>query len=326
MKVLSSILLQVLLLSAALSHTALAQSSSQDAFAAEGRFNSSAAPQFTAGQIRSYSALITASGDPADIYYPKLPAKRRHAFTDRFPVVIMLQGALVGKEFYSQFALNVARYGFVVVVPNHRSALLNTNLFTEMNVITDALAFMREEDSSQTSPVRNIADTSRLGLTGHSFGGATALFAIGNYCVFPFCNSAEGFQRPPELQAAALSGTHAPDLNFATDGIAVALLGGSEEANMLRIEATYANLPAPKALISITGANHFGMNDINRPPGAQINPEDPEQSIPQAITALRFADWAGLFLSAHIHRDRSAWRKIYRSGGAQGVSVQGEAR
>ena len=69
----------------------------------------SPAPSFE--QASSYSTTIIENNDLADVYYPIAS----NAGKNSLPVVLLLQGALVDKSFYSDYASQVARYGFVVV-------------------------------------------------------------------------------------------------------------------------------------------------------------------------------------------------------------------
>jgi predicted dienelactone hydrolase len=64
-------------------------------------------------RIARYTTTVSADGDPADIYYPVVPKPARV----KFPIVLLLQGALVDKADYANFATQVARYGFIIVVP-----------------------------------------------------------------------------------------------------------------------------------------------------------------------------------------------------------------
>jgi dienelactone hydrolase len=277
--------------------------------------------RFPVEQIRSYPLRLAASGELADVYYPAPRRVSRRLHRDSFPLIVMLQGALVDKEYYSQFAQGVARFGFVVVVPNHSSSVLSgAALFTEASVITDVLATMQAQDAIADSPVYKIIDTSRMGLAGHSFGGVTGLLAAANVCTFPFCNTTTGFQRPAELQAAALTGTYL-GIDVDTTGVPIALLGGDQDIGLPQFRETLENLEPPRALIVVPGANHFGLCDTGAPPGAQINPAESPQELPQAITAAQFAHWTGLFLRAHLHRDPVAQRLIYRSRGDEAVEI-----
>ena len=51
----------------------------------------------------------------------------------------------------------------------------------------DVLAQMTVEDEKESSPLFGIVDITRMGLAGHSAGGAASLFAIDGSCQFPFC-------------------------------------------------------------------------------------------------------------------------------------------
>jgi len=59
-------------------------------------------------EITSVPVLID-----ADVYFPKASAA-----DDAFPIVVFLQGANVDKSDYSGFGTELARFGFVVVIPN----------------------------------------------------------------------------------------------------------------------------------------------------------------------------------------------------------------
>ncbi len=138
-------------------------------------------PQFN--ETSRYSTIISANGDLADVYYPNSPDL--HTSNYAFPVALLLQGALVDKSFYSDYASQVARYGFVVVVPNHfRSSPIDPSappsLLAETSEIEAVLSQMTIENSNATSPIAGIVDTERLGLLGHSFGAAVGLSAIAN--------------------------------------------------------------------------------------------------------------------------------------------------
>lgn len=154
-------------------------------------------------------------GDEADVYFPVASATKY-----AFPVVAVLQGAGVDKVFYSNFGTQLARYGFVVVIPNH---LVNfgppgtppLTPFPDEFVILDVLAQMEEENTNPdlNSPLFGIVDTTRMGLAGHSAGGAASLFAIDRSCQFPFCGPPDPpfplpFPLPDAVRAGAFYGTN----------------------------------------------------------------------------------------------------------------------
>ena len=224
-----------------------------------------------------YSTTISANNDLADIYYPKPSDLNSGNYS--FPIALLLQGALVDKSFYSDYASLVARYGFVVVVPNHfRPLPINPtsppSLLSETSQIAAVLSQMAIENTNPTSPIASVVDTQRLGLLGHSFGGAVGLSAIANKCLTELFLCREPFTRPKELLAGAFFGANLRNtitnefVPIANDGIAVALIQGDIDGVALseRAQSTFDKIQTPpKALISVRGANHFGITDVNNP-------------------------------------------------------------
>jgi predicted dienelactone hydrolase len=279
---------------------------------------------FPVYQVQALSEVIEASGDQVDIYYPEISNFRRPGSQDRFPVVVVLQGALVDNEYYSILGQHIAKYGFVVMIPDHESSGL-TGLFAENVVITQALEFARILDADRESPLYEITDTDRLGVAGHSFGGAALLYAIAGTCQFPFCRPQDNFVLPAELKAAAAIAASSRGFPVDNTGIPVIVIYGTEDTSVPDNRQQYEELLPPKLQVEVVGTNHFGMNDISEPPGANTDRGEPEPVIPQAITAARFGRWTGLFFQAHIKYDWRAWRKIYfRSADETGVTVTGE--
>ena len=116
---------------------------------------------------------ISADGDLADVYYPVVP----NLTADQLPIALMLQGALMDKSDYSNYAAEVANYaaevasyGFVVVVPNNEQSLIEppespepllTGLLADEQQVNDVLAQMME-DADTNSSIFEIVDTSKL--------------------------------------------------------------------------------------------------------------------------------------------------------------------
>jgi hypothetical protein len=150
-----------------------------------------------------------------------------------------------------------------------------------------------------------IVDTNRMDLGGHSAGGAAGLFAINGSCFPPFCTPPPFFFILPEaVQAVAFYGTNTcgaggerndprcidfgfppnPDgeiFGINNEDIPVALVQGTNDGigTPEEADATIAVLEGPSELISIGGANHYGITDVNN----NVDPNDPKNKIPGAI-------------------------------------------
>ena len=244
-----------------------------------------------------------------------------------------MQGALVDKSFYSDYASLVARYGFVVVVPNHfRPLPTNPNsapsLLSETSQIAAVLEQMALENTKPTSPIASVVDTQRLGLLGHSFGGAVGLSAIANQCLRELFLCREPFTRPKELLAGAFFGVNLrnPTTNefipIFNDNIAVALIQGELDSVALpeRAKRTFDQIQTPpKAAIALQGANHFAITNVNNPPGAQPDRNNP--TLDRVVGIETIARWSGLFLRANMLKDRVAYDYIYFQGDALDPNV-----
>lgn len=265
---------------------------------------------FPPESIQSESLVLQSRGDQADVYFPAVSAE-----DDAFQIVAVLQGALVDKSFYSDFASQLARFGFVVVVPNHLQILGPPGsppaLFTDQIVVNDVLAQMILEDTNPNSSVFGIVDTSRLGLAGHSFGGSAGLFAIEGNCKLPFC---EGFfQRPKALRAGAFYGTNTFDetkgtfIDVNTGAIPVALVQGSRDgiSTSEEVQDTFELLDGLRKFKPIEGANHYGITNEDNPqaiPPSFIPPimDEIVPTVSQTESIAQIALATGKFLSTHL--------------------------
>jgi dienelactone hydrolase len=261
--------------------------------------------------ITQTTITIAADGDRADIYFPKLSKSPRH--TDELPIALLLPGALVDKADYANFATQVARYGFVVVVPNNQRTLTAPNgqsfpgLFAEQEQVNQVLTQMQVEDKNPASPIFKIVNTTKLGLLGHSLGGAAGLGATQTtYCVPGICSGT--YTRPPELKAAIFYGANFRDpqtqqfLPIKNDSIPIGLIVGSLDGVALPASSrsTYSQiLNPPKALITVTGANHYGITNQDNPIREPNRP-----TLAQSTATSTIARWSGLFLRAAMLNDR----------------------
>lgn len=278
------------------------------------------APLFN--DVASYSTTNLANNDLTDIYFPN-PSNLKNG-DHSFPVALLLQGANVDKSNYSNFASTVASYGFVVVVPNRQRSLPQfgfTGLLPDTSQIEAVLAQMVAENSNSASPVAGVINTEKLALLGHSQGGAVGLSAIGDTCIFILCEGS--YSRPDELVAGAFFGANLRDqttqefIPINNSGIPTALLQGNLDgiATPARAQGTYEQIQDPqKVLITILGANHYGITNTNNPLGPI--PDSSTPTLEQAVVVETVARWSALFLRANVLDDRDAFDYVYSTGDA----------
>ncbi len=273
--------------------------------------------------VASYSTQIPTSAgavDETDIYYPIVPEENTEN-TD-FPIALMLQGAFVDQADYTNFASTVASYGFVVVVPNHERTVLNpeigelvTGLVPEQQQVNDTLDHLISENTNPSSPVAGLVDTTKLGLLGHSFGGFVGLSSIQDICFPLVCF--DSFEQPSELQAGIFFGISYQDLEGSflpidNGKIPTGLIAGSldSEAELQDIEVTYEQIQnPPKILITVEGANHYGITNEDNLIREPIRP-----TLEQAVATETIGRWSGLFLRAHLEEDQEAFEYVYQTG------------
>lgn len=235
----------------------------------------------------------------------------------------MLQGALVDQAEYSNYAEKVASYGFVVVVPNNERTVIRngqsvTGLYADQQQVSDVLAQMKLEDADATSPIFEIVDTDKLGLLGHSFGGAAGLAVIQN--INDPSVSTGDYTRPPELKAGIFYGayfqTQTNSGTFAAvdnQNIPVGLIAGTLDgvADLGEVASTYVRIEdTPKALIAIEGANHYGITNADN-----LTREPNRPTLDQETATGAIGRWSGLFLRANLLNDQDAFNYVYNTGG-----------
>ena len=272
---------------------------------------------------------ISADGDLADVYYPVVP----NLTADQLPIALMLQGALMDKSDYSNYAAEVANYaaevasyGFVVVVPNNEQSLIEppespepllTGLLADEQQVNDVLAQMME-DADTNSSIFEIVDTSKLGLLGHSLGGYAGLAAIQN--INDPAVSSGDHTRPPELKAGIFYGTNfqtAPNSGvfpaIDNQGIPVGLIAGTLDgvADLGEVASTYVKIQdPPKVLIAIEGANRYSITNTDN-----LSRDPNRPTLDQATATGAIGRWSVLFLRSHLLGDQDAFNYVYNTGG-----------
>jgi hypothetical protein len=290
-------------------------------------------PEPLYAETKSYTTTIATSGDPADIYYPIAKSTKCPV---EFPIALLLQGALVDKADYANFASQVASYGFIVVVPNNERTLTAptgqtiTGLFPEQRQVNEVLEWMQAEDVNPDSPIAEIIDPDKLGLLGHSFGGSVGLVASQEDIFIPGISSPD-YVQPPELKAGIFYGTSFRNpitdatLPLNNQDIATGLIVGDLDS-VIKPGSTSETydliINPPKALITVEGANHYGITDLDNPLREPSRP-----TLAQSIATKTIARWSGIFLQAHLQGSVGALDYIYNTGDAldPNVSVIGQS-
>ncbi|MCX8044136.1 MAG: hypothetical protein N3B18_08430 [Desulfobacterota bacterium] len=273
--------------------------------------------------VATYETIMTTNGDPTDVYYP-LGTDNNTAL----PIALLLQGGRVDKFYYKGFAMHVARYGFIVLVPNHLNSFSipgfsAEGLFAEQQQMYDAIAFMRDENENPASSVFGKVDTNTLVMLGHSYGAACTIEALQNHCEYPLC-SGDLFVRPPQLKAVALCGINTKPRGKPGDyairpvnnaGMPIAIVNGlldnNAKAHITRQSYAMIEDP-PKMLVFINGANHYAMCDMNNPPGPSEDPHTP--TLRQEVSVETAARWCALFLRAFALDDAAAREYVTTTG------------
>lgn len=244
--------------------------------------------------LSSYATTI--AGNPTDVYHPAVAAGTK------LPFALLLQGADVDKAQYSQYASQVAAQGFIVVVSNNESLLLG-GLYADQAQVSDTATWAVFENLRLTSPLRGKIKTDTMVLLGHSFGGVAGLFSATGVCLPPFCRGV--YVRPLALKAAAFYGTNTAisglTLPALLNGVDTALIQGSLDGNATPTETQTTfdlSVGAKRALVSIDGANHYGLTNENNPAGAVPDANAPTLS--QADSIAKAALWSGQWLKAQL--------------------------
>jgi dienelactone hydrolase len=224
----------------------------------------------------SNPAAVKCSGDPpgarARLYYPASGPRPDSSVGcgGPFPVILYAHGNRSPNCFpcYSEPIENdyhqadailrpLAAAGFIVVSLDV-SWVNSGGAFFKASMLLNTLSFLRAENGRSGAMLHGSLDMSRVGLAGHSTGGAAALDAL----VLLEVGSCSRLNLNGVLVGAAallapgldaLPNTCPPLLVFygTTDS-------GQVGDHPLQV---YARANGPKHLVSITGANHYGYTD-----------------------------------------------------------------
>jgi Chlorophyllase enzyme len=238
-----------------------------------------------------------------------------------FPLVVFLGASYVDKGMYSQFSTHLASKGYIVAVPNHiqdsRGGQFSmTGFLPSQWTPTDVWVDVRRRNWNTSSPLFGLVDKDRAAISGHSDGGAAALFATSTTCQSPFCSGSTKFALGEEFKAVAVHGTHTVphsgrpgqlqveleplDVN---NTIPVAIING--ELDMEHVCATWPLIEEEKDLIIIARVNHWGLTNEQNPIGV-TQETDEIQMIPQSTSIALSAEWTAAFFDAYLKQDPDA--------------------
>jgi len=275
--------------------------------------------EVTKGEHASYSKgclyNMQVGSNPFDLYIPVAP-KDKKMF-----IAIYMQGGKVAKEHYSNHSKILSSYGIIVAVPKNDKTLEGANM-TENKVFNAVWDYLKAENSNQVSPLYGIVDSSKVAVMGHSNGGMAALGIIQNKCEMPTCGMFENYQSPPEVAAGILYGTNTRnpmtgsigDVN--TRNIPTMFIQGTADG-MAKLEDTLKTLDkttgTPVVLVSVEGANHYGITDANNPSGA--NKDNSNPTIDQGVANETIARWTAMYIKAHLSGETDAHNYVYEGAG-----------
>ena len=249
------------------------------------------------------------AGDETDVYLPQPKVTTDYAFH----VALFLQGFDVDKSCYSQFARQLASYGFLVLVPNHKP--VGRPFFApELEQISKILESLIVE--LQNSHFLNEKlDIQRVALLGHSAGGLTGLQALQN--ILPVSKNKKD-DLLPKLVGGVFYGSQFTGVQMKKKKeMPIALISGNLDGIVSPelTKKTYENLQSiPKAYMTIKGTNHYGITDTAQPPDGPKEEHLP--LLEQHISTHKIAHWSAIFLRAYLLNDKVS-RKYFSCNDCQ---------
>ncbi len=282
---------------------------------------------------------ISSVGDETDICYPVVECGT-HA--DEFPMVVLLPGGNTDKSLYSDYARELAKHGYVVAVANHLRPVgppgTPPGLFSTVNSMVSTMQLLQQLDANPSSELYQIVDEENLAIQGHSYGGGVALYAVEGSCgpMNVFCDSMGPmvpvpYARPPELKVAILWASSAYSRGFGpvpilldpeTSAVPVAIFSGGNDQGSPVEDAldTYPLLDGTKAVLEFEGMTHYGICNMEDPPGNTPDAGEPE--VHQEEGHKRIAKWSDRFFKAHLDENKGMLKRIYKKKkGDKGVVI-----
>lgn len=191
---------------------------------------------------------------PIDAYQGAPAAEGR-----RYPVVLFSHGYAGFPEQSANLTTHLARWGFIVVAPDHversldgllGTAARNVAKSTDSQVLSRSLDLALAEDRRAGSPLRGIVDKTKAAAIGHS-AGAIAAYAtassdtrIKSFISYSIGFAGEKVPAVPSVPGMVMAGT--------TDGV----------IPLADNQAVFRGMKPPKYLVTVKGAGHLVFSDV----------------------------------------------------------------
>ena len=262
--------------------------------------------QLLENQVKQVSTQF--GEDAVDIYFPAVTEKDLTA-------AVFIQGGKVDKKYYSDFAAKLAKSGFVVAVPA-RDSFFGKNM-TQQIVLNETWDGLRSLNADGRSPLFQRIRTDKLALMGHSLGGLSSLRIMAEACSLPTCRGS--YEAPAELAAVMVFGTNTrtPFIgNYAkidTRNIPLMFIQGTQDgvAEYEYGVKTFEEKTKgdPQVFVTLEGANHFSIANINNPPKADADKKEPTIGRVDGIETI--ARWTAAFFQGHINNQLEGLDYVY---------------
>ncbi len=173
-----------------------------------------------------------------------------------YPVLMFSHGSC-GYPLQSTFLMPViASRGYVVIAPPHPGNTINEfpscgspqEQIDSAQEVIFALDQMLAASADSGSPFFGVLDPSRIGMSGHSFGGFTTYFVVA---------------QDPRFKVAVPLAPAAPGMNASLDVPSLLMLGTIDSViDLNTARQAYANSTSPKYKVEIEHAGHYAFSNL----------------------------------------------------------------
>lgn len=261
------------------------------------------------------------------------------AVPGRWPVVLFSPGLQTPREFYAGTADDLASRGYVVVTVSHTHESVAVEFpgnRIEWGLMRDASqATMKKAIDARTADMRFVldrlpslhkgADTSRVGVAGHSYGGYTAAETMANDRRFDAGINIDG-----AMEHTGEDGPYAPG-KAVTEGLGRPFLlfgGDAGERELSHVDTSltrtwadfWPNQRGWKRDVHLDGGAHLGFSDLqwSVPQIGAISPERREGLIGTINTEASLKaqhDYVAAFFDLHLkHRGTGLFERPHHEG------------